>query len=369
MSEVRLTRVTKTYGLVTALDSVSMHIPEGGFTTVLGPSGSGKTTVLSLIAGTADPTSGKIEIGARDVTRLPSAARNCGLVFQSYALFPHMTIFDNIAFPLKLRGVGRAEIRDRVTEALRQVRLPGVEGRKPDQLSGGQQQRVALARAIVFRPEILLLDEPLAALDRNLREEVRLELKAIQRSLGITTVMVTHDQDEAMSLSDQVVLMSGGRVEQVDTPDALYHRPATRFAAGFLGSAAFLDGTWDGAAIVTAQGERFPARVNAAPGTAVTGVLRPEEVQPASGGGGVSVSVTDVDFLGEVVRYALRTRGGQELRLHLSGQHGRLREGETLCVTWPETAVWILPGHTGSATKPGGDRATTTAPTTERITS
>lgn len=366
MSEVRLTRVTKTYGLVTALDAVSMHLPEGQFTTVLGPSGSGKTTVLSLIAGTADPTSGRIEIGARDVTHLPSAARNCGLVFQSYALFPHMTIFDNIAFPLKLRGVSRAGIRDRVAEALRQVRLPGVEGRKPDQLSGGQQQRVALARAIVFRPEILLLDEPLAALDRNLREEVRLELKAIQRSLGITTVMVTHDQDEAMSLSDQVVLMSGGRVEQVDTPDALYHRPATRFAAGFLGSASFIDGTWDGSAIVTPAGERFPARVPAAAGSPVTGVLRPEEVRPALDG--TPCTVTDVDFLGEVVRYALRTPGGQELRLHLSGRHGRMREGDHLSVTWPETAVWILPGHPGSAPKPGGDRATTHTPTTERIT-
>jgi ABC-type Fe3+/spermidine/putrescine transport system ATPase subunit len=195
---------------------------------------------------------------------------------------------------------------------------------------------------------------------------VRLELKAIQRSLGITTVMVTHDQDEAMSLSDQVVLMSGGRVEQVDTPDALYHRPATRFAAGFLGSAAFLDGTWDGAAIVTPAGERFPARADAAKGTALTGVLRPEEVRPAPEGTGVPATVTDVDFLGEVVRYALRTRGGQELRLHLSGQHGRLKEGESLCVTWPESAVWILPGHTGSATKPGRDRATTPEPTTER---
>ncbi|GAB5468085.1 MAG: ABC transporter ATP-binding protein [Rhodospirillales bacterium] len=344
MTEVRFSDITKTYGAVRAIDCVSMTIPSGQFTTILGPSGSGKTTILSLIAGIIAPSSGRIEIGARDITYLPASERNTGLVFQSYALFPHMTIFDNIAFPLRLRKVAAPEVARRVEEVLGRVRLEGFAKRKPDQLSGGQQQRVALARAIVFKPDILLLDEPLAALDRNLREEVRIEIRALQHSLGITTVMVTHDQEEAMSLSDLVVLMSHGRIEQVGSPDQLYHRPQNRFTAGFLGSANFLEGRWTDGAIRSEAGEVFPCRGEGLAGNAqVTGLLRPDAVSLANGGEGLAARVIDVDFLGEVVRYSLRTGQGQVLRAHVTGQHERYREGAEVRLSWDPARVWILP--------------------------
>ena len=344
MTAVRFTGVTKAYGPLKAVDDVNMLMPAGQFTTILGPSGSGKTTMLSLIAGITLPTTGRIEIGTRDITHLPASARNTGLVFQSYALFPHMTIFDNIAFPLRLRKVAAAETTRRVEEALRMVRLEGFGARKPDQLSGGQQQRVALARAVVFKPDILLLDEPLAALDRNLREEVRVEIRALQRSLGITTIMVTHDQEEAMSLSDRVILLAKGRVEQVGPPDELYHRPTSRFAAGFLGTATFLDGIWQDGHLRTPAGEDFACQApGMAPGTRLTAVLRPDEIGIDTGPGMASGTVVDVDFLGEVVRYAVRTPGGQLMRLHVTGQRHRLSEGDTVPLRWDPSRIWILP--------------------------
>jgi putative spermidine/putrescine transport system ATP-binding protein len=199
MTTVAFSHVTKRFGPVAAVDDVSLEVPSGEFATILGPSGSGKTTLLSLLAGILHPTSGSIVIGERDVTELRAAERNIGLVFQSYALFPHMTVFDNVAFPLRVRRRPTPEVRARVDEILALVRLDGYGGRKPHELSGGQQQRVALARAVVFKPDILLLDEPLAALDRKLREEVRVEIHRLQRRLGITTIMVTHDQEEALS--------------------------------------------------------------------------------------------------------------------------------------------------------------------------
>jgi putative spermidine/putrescine transport system ATP-binding protein len=357
MTEVRFTGVTKTYGAQAALDDVSMVMPAGQFTTVLGPSGSGKTTMLSLIAGITDVTAGRIQIGARDVTHALSSERNTGLVFQSYALFPHMTIFDNIAFPLRLRKVSGTDLTARVNEALRMVRLEGYGARKPDQLSGGQQQRVALARAIVFKPDILLLDEPLAALDRNLRQEVRMEIRALQRELGITTVMVTHDQEEAMSLSDRVILLSKGRVEQVGPPDTMYHRPATRFAAGFLGTANFLDGQWQGGMIRAANGECYAAQADGtAEGSQVTGVLRPEALRFVAGGGMAHGRVIDVDFLGEVVRYGVRTPGGQVLRVHVSGLHDRHKDGDIVHLSWDPGRVWLLPDASRPTPDPEADR-------------
>ncbi len=242
MTTVEFAEVSKHYGDVHAVDGVSLRVETGEFATILGPSGSGKTTMLSLIAGIAAPTSGAILIGGRDVTNLKAADRNVGLVFQSYALFPHMSVADNVAFPLKVRRVAKSEIASRVKEALALVRLEEYGARKPSQLSGGQQQRVALARAIVFKPDILLLDEPLAALDRKLREDVRAEIHGLQRRLGITTLMVTHDQDEALSLSDRIVVLDQGRVQQIDTPFTAYHQPRNRFVAGFLGLANFIEG-------------------------------------------------------------------------------------------------------------------------------
>jgi putative spermidine/putrescine transport system ATP-binding protein len=241
MSDIRLEGVSKRYGAVAAADEVDLSVAQGEFVTILGPSGSGKTTLLSLIAGLNRPTAGRIFIGGRDVTDAPAQQRNIGLVFQSYALFPHMTVLENILFPLGVRKIGGAAARSQALDALKLVRLDGLEDRRPSQLSGGQQQRVALARAVVFKPDILLLDEPLGALDRKLREELQVELKQLQRTLGVTTILVTHDQEEALSLSDRIMVLDKGRTQQVAAPAEAYLRPANRFVAEFLGIANFVD--------------------------------------------------------------------------------------------------------------------------------
>jgi putative spermidine/putrescine transport system ATP-binding protein len=232
---LRLDRLSKSYGPVRAVDDVSLDIPRGEFLTLLGPSGSGKTTLLMMIAGFTVPTSGDVIVDGRTVTATPPEKRNFGMVFQGYALFPHMTVQQNVAYPLRARGEKPAAIAGKVRAALAQVRLSGMEARKPRELSGGQQQRVAIARALVFGPDILLLDEPLGALDRQLRGEVQMELKALHAELGTTFVYVTHDQDEALSMSDRVAIVHRGRLEQVGAPQTLYEQPATRFAAEFLG--------------------------------------------------------------------------------------------------------------------------------------
>lgn len=234
---VRLDGVGKTFGPVVAVDSVNLALREGTLTSLLGPSGCGKTTLLRLIAGLETATKGEIEIKGRSVGGLPIHKRNLGFVFQNYALFPHKTVGDNIAFGLTHRGVDRRTASDKVRRALEMVRLPGIEDRYPNQLSGGQQQRVALARAVVFEPDVLLLDEPLSALDANLREEMRIEIKLIQKALGLTTILVTHDQQEALAMSDEIVVMNQGLVQQVGDPKTVYRYPTNRFVAGFLGQA------------------------------------------------------------------------------------------------------------------------------------
>ena len=239
---VELKAVHKAFGGFVAVTSVDLAIESGTFVTLLGPSGCGKTTILRMIAGLEHPTSGEIIIKQRRVNEVPIHKRNLGLVFQNYALFPHKNVFDNVAFGLRYRKVPKDEIARRVTRVLDIVRLPGVEKRLPAQLSGGQQQRIALARAIVIEPHVLLLDEPLSALDANLREEMRVELKSIQREIGITTVFVTHDQEEALSMSDEVVVMDHGVIEQVGRPQDVYNRPKTRFVADFLGQSNILAG-------------------------------------------------------------------------------------------------------------------------------
>jgi putative spermidine/putrescine transport system ATP-binding protein len=349
--KVRFSNVSKSYGSVQAIGDISLAVNSGEFTTILGPSGSGKTTMLSMIAGIASPTSGSIQIGDREITQVPAAQRNIGLVFQSYALFPHMSIFDNIAFPLRVRKLTAAEVADRVAEVLRLVRLAGFEKRRPHQLSGGQQQRVALARAIVFKPDILLLDEPLAALDRKLREEVRSEIRALQRALGITTIMVTHDQEEALSLSDQIVLLANGNVEQIGTPDEIYHRPKTRFAAGFLGLANFVEGRLepDGAAIVGPNG-RFPcASTERFRGQQVCGLIRPEDIRLDRQEGFLRATVRDVVFLGEVARYNVEADNGRILTANVAGAHVRFPENSTVWLSWNTDRVWLLPTETGGA--------------------
>jgi ABC-type Fe3+/spermidine/putrescine transport system ATPase subunit len=345
MKAVEFDRVSKHYGSVRAVDEVSLAVEPGAFTTILGPSGSGKTTMLSLIAGIVQPTAGRIAIGGRDVTFTAARDRNVGLVFQSYALFPHMNVFDNIAFPLRVRGRSAAEVAQRVEEALATVRLSGLEQRKPNQLSGGQQQRVALARAIVFKPEILLLDEPLAALDRKLREEVRIEIRRLQRGLGITTVLVTHDQDEALSLSDNVVVLHQGRVQQTATPSEMYHRPQNRFVADFLGIANFLEGqVASNQAIRLESGELAPC-ASAGAGR-VVGVLRPERIRLVNGDGrqvGIPGRISETVFLGESVRYSVTLDSGFTLIAQSSETRKHYAEGMRVTVDWDPASVWVLP--------------------------
>ena len=350
MTRVRFSKVSKSYGAVTAIGDLTLSVESGEFTTILGPSGSGKTTMLSLIAGITAPTSGRIDLGGREITHVPAAQRNIGLVFQSYALFPHMNIFDNVAFPLKVRKLPASEVRSRVAEALRLVRLTGFETRRPHQLSGGQQQRVALARAVVFKPDILLLDEPLAALDRKLREEVRSEIRSLQRSLGITTIMVTHDQEEALSLSDRIVLLSSGKVEQIGTPDEIYHRPLTRFAAGFLGLANFVEGPLDDGCAIRADGDLYPCSgYERSRGEQVCALIRPEDITVDAAGGFVRGAVRDVIFLGEVARYSIQTSSGRTLTVNLGGARSRFPEGAEVWLSWDPDRVWLLPDETGAS--------------------
>lgn len=240
--EIRIENLTKKFGNFIALNDFSLTIGKGEFITFLGPSGSGKTTTLMLIAGFIHPTAGDIRLGEESIISTPAHKRNLGIVFQNYSLFPHMTIAENIAFPLKMRKLDAEDIKCKVDDALELVHLGEFEYRYPKQLSGGQQQRVALARALVFRPPILLMDEPLGALDKNLREAMQLEIKSIQERLNITTIYVTHDQSEALTMSDRIIVMNKGAVEQIGTPKDLYERPANHFVAGFIGESNFLDG-------------------------------------------------------------------------------------------------------------------------------
>ncbi|MFO1090658.1 MAG: ABC transporter ATP-binding protein [Hyphomicrobiales bacterium] len=347
MTTVEFDNVSKEFGPVRALSGVSLRVESGEFATLLGPSGSGKTTALSLLSGILQPSSGRILIGGRDVTNVRAAGRNIGLVFQSYALFPHMTVYENVAFPLRIRRLPSSDIDSRVNEALGLVRLEAFGSRKPHQLSGGQQQRVALARAIVFKPDILLLDEPLAALDRKLREDVRTEIHRLQRRLGITTIMVTHDQDEALSMSDRIVVLDGGRVQQIDTPANAYYKPGNRFVAGFLGTANFLEGTvatnGSGRVLRLEGGAKVPVAPKTAEGR-VCGMLRPEDVSITKARDAlVTGTVEEVVFLGETVRYGVRLDQGLTMTAHVTGSRTRYEEGQKVGLAWDPGRVWFIP--------------------------
>ena len=350
MSTIGLTSISKIYGAVRAIDGISLSVSAGEFVTILGPSGSGKSTMLGLIAGLLHPTSGRIVIGGRDVTDVPAGSRNIGLVFQSYALFPNMTVFGNIAFPLEVRRLSGAQIRDKVTAALRLVRLTGLENRKPHELSGGQQQRVALARAIVFEPAILLLDEPLAALDRKLREEVRLELKRLQRSLNLTTLLVTHDQDEALSLSDRVVVLDHGRVQQVGTPGELYRRPSNRFVADFLGSANLFDGVLrrqeNEFVVMLPNGASLPTGAAAGrEGLPISVMIRPERIRlrPRDLPAGVDATVLECIYHGAAVRYVVRLAAGLEMMTLSQDTTPVFAPGTEVKLEWSAEDLWIVP--------------------------
>src|SRR2546426_1391061 len=246
MARLQLTGLTKTYGDFHAVAGVDLDIRQGELVVLLGPSGCGKTTTLRMIAGFIAPTAGEIRLGGNDITRQPPWRRNTGLVFQSYALFPHLSVADNVAFGLRMRKLPQPKIATKLTEVLRLVRLEGLANRLPRELSGGQQQRVALARALVIEPDILLLDEPLSNLDAKLRHEVRVEIRELQKELGLTTVMVTHDQEEALTMADRLVVMSNGQVRQIGSQQDLYERPAEKFVADFVGRSTFIDGRMDG---------------------------------------------------------------------------------------------------------------------------
>jgi spermidine/putrescine transport system ATP-binding protein len=288
--DVRLDRVTKRFAEVTAVDDLTLGIPRGQFFSLLGPSGCGKTTTLRMIGGFEEPSSGAIYLGGQEVTNLPAYRRDVNTVFQSYALFPHLNVYENVAFGLRRKRRPKDEVDRRVKETLRLVDLPGFENRKPSQLSGGQQQRVALARALVNRPQILLLDEPLGALDLKLRKQMQLELKRIQAEVGITFLYVTHDQEEAMTMSDEIAVMRHGRIEQIGAPEDIYENPATEFVAGFLGASNLLDGD-----VVDAEGGHSTVKLVSGDaisvptsrvdgqGTRVKVGVRPEKIRLESG--------------------------------------------------------------------------------------
>jgi putative spermidine/putrescine transport system ATP-binding protein len=326
---VRLVDVRKTYGDVVAVERLSLEVLAGEFFTMLGPSGSGKTTTLRAIAGFELVDSGRIHLHGVDVTRSPPYERPVNTVFQDYALFPHMSVLENVAYGLRVKGVAKRERDERAAEALQMVRLPGVEGRRPIQLSGGQRQRVALARAIVNQPRVLLLDEPLGALDLKLRQEMQLELKAIQRELSerITFLYVTHDQDEALTMSDRIAVFSDGRIEQVGTPGEIYERPASEFVAGFVGTSN----------TVVREGHRY--------------MVRPEKIRLLQDGEEDAAAtpgvVCEVVYLGSVTRYVVETDRGETLvvlrqNLNTSAEKALAERGRAVRLAWRAQDASVL---------------------------
>ncbi|HEY4349475.1 MAG TPA: ABC transporter ATP-binding protein [Gaiellaceae bacterium] len=320
VSDIEIAGLRKAYGSTEAVAGIDLEVDAGSFFTLLGPSGSGKTTTLRLIAGFERPDAGTIRLAGRDIAHIPPYERDVNTVFQDYALFPHMTVAENVGYGLRVRRVARAERTRRVDEVLKTVRLDGYGNRKPVQLSGGQRQRVALARSIVNRPKVLLLDEPLGALDLKLRQEMQLFLKGLQRDLGMTFVYVTHDQEEALTMSDRVAVFNEGRIEQVGPPVEVYERPATEFVAGFVGTSNILD--------------RGGARV----------CVRPERIDFADRGD--AATIEDVVFVGAFVRYLVRTDHGEALTVVAQSNRATRASGEKVHLAWRDEDVFQLSaGH------------------------
>jgi putative spermidine/putrescine transport system ATP-binding protein len=346
MAGLELDRLSKRYGDQAAVKDVSLKIPDGEFLVLLGPSGCGKTTTLRMVAGFVEPTGGTTRIGERDMTYLPPWRRNTGMVFQSYALFPHMSVAENVAFGLEMRKVPRPEREARSREALRLVRLDKLAERLPRQLSGGQQQRVALARALAIRPDVLLLDEPLSNLDAKLREEVRIEIRDLQRQLGLTTIMVTHDQEEALTVADRLVVMADGEIRQVGRQRDLYERPADRFVAGFVGRSTFLEGrVTEPGLFETAGGLTLRAVTEGVTGPASL-ALRPERLTIGAGGldnqlPGVAEFVS---YLGAVLEARVRLSPEDRVVVQLPNRGGvpPLAVGESVEIGWPREAGLVF---------------------------
>jgi len=339
--QIEFRNVTKKYGQIAAVQDLSLAVLRGEFVTILGPSGSGKTTALMLLAGFISPTEGDIRIAGNSVAAVPSYRRDQGIVFQSYALFPHLTIRRNLEFPLEMRGIKAAERAIRADRMLQRVRLREFGDRMPSQLSGGQQQRVALARALIADPPVLLLDEPLGALDRNLREQMQIEIKGLHKEFGKTTICVTHDQEEALTLSDRIVVMRDGRIEQIDTPEALYDRPATRFVANFLGEANILDSPG------------FDMECDVASPVGFIAMLRPERIciaartapQPSDADRRqfVAGTVEDMIYAGPMRKYHVRAgRSMLVVREHVAAGKRIFGIGEEVRLDWLRSDVRYL---------------------------
>src|SRR5712692_3050513 len=354
MARLEIERLSKHFGPTVAVHDVSLDVRDGEFVVLLGPSGCGKTTTLRMIAGFIAPTAGRVRLGGMDVTGRPPWKRNAGMVFQSYALFPHLTVAENVAFGLEMRKVPRSEIASRIAEALRLVRLGGLSERLPRQLSGGQQQRVALARALIIRPDVLLLDEPLSNLDAKLRETVRVEIRELQHELGITTVMVTHDQEEALIMADRLVVMSEGSVRQVGSQRDLYERPADRFVAGFVGRSNLLAGTVVGPGRFQTDGGISIACLDGALGPGVI-ALRPERLVlgPASAGleNRVSGTVELVSYLGSSIDVHVRVSPADRVVVSQPNRADSAlpKAGDRIDVGWSASAAVVLTGEGGAA--------------------
>ena len=349
---IRITDVSKRYGDHTVLDRVSLDIEEGEFITLLGASGSGKSTLLNIIAGFTKPDEGRVEIDGADITKTPPHKRGLGMVFQQYALFPHMTVFDNVAFGLRRQRVPKAEVFTRVNEALDLIQMRDFADRRPDQLSGGQQQRVALARGLVIRPRVLLMDEPLGALDKMLREELQLEIRNIHQELGISFVFVTHDQHEALTMSDRIAVLREGEIAQLDTPKGLYQRPTSRYVAEFIGDSNLFTGELDGDVFVEAESG---ARLRVPEGSGSTIMIRPEHVRVGlverqsvmtEGRDGIEAIVQDVVFIGtDVVIYA-HTPAGHRIvaRMPVSVEHDGVGKGARVLCSWDVRNARLIVG-------------------------
>ena len=359
---LKLRGVEKRYGSVQALQSTDLRIEGGEFFSLIGPSGSGKTTLLGTVAGFVPPTRGQIEVDGKDLAKLPPYRREIGMVFQNYALFPHLNVFDNVAFPLRLRKLGEPEVRRQVMEMLETVRLPDVGPRMPNQLSGGQQQRIALARAAVYGPRILLMDEPLGALDKNLREEMQYEIKHIHENLGVTVVYVTHDQSEALTMSNRIAIMRDGAIVQHGTPRDLYEHPRNAFAACFLGSANLFDvtghqdATGEVVAVETNAGAMRAVRPNGdLSGREAVVCVRPESIGIDRANGqdpnaeadmnALPGRVSDAVYTAGTFRYQVDAGTGSPISVRLNSvrQSDMLRTGDPVVLRWPAQATLIIP--------------------------
>ncbi|AMS45060.1 ABC transporter ATP-binding protein [Aminobacter aminovorans] len=350
-SYLKLSGISKTYGQFTALQAVDLDIEKGEFVTFLGPSGSGKTTTLMIIAGFETATSGSVDVAGKSLFGLAPHERNIGIVFQNYGLFPHKTAAENVYFPLQMRGWDKGRGLKRAAEMLDLVGLKDFGHRHPKELSGGQQQRVALARALVFEPSLLLLDEPLGALDKNLREQMQIEIKRIQRALGVTTIFVTHDQSEAMSMSDRIVVFEKGRVQQVASPLEIYHKPQTKFVAGFIGESNLIDATIADAikgeaACPALDMVEYPPTDTVTNDAPVTLMIRPEHIKlsrsPISGRKNVRMKVETIVNYGDNALVIGRV-ASQQMRVRVLGADVVIiQEGEECCISWTRDCVYAI---------------------------